>query len=130
VVLELPDGLPLVLTDPGLLDRVLGNLVANALRFSPPNRAPAICAALADGVVLLTVIDHGPGVPPASRERMFEPFQRLGDAGTGVGLGLAVVKGFCEAMGVPIEVRETPGGGLTMALSLRIARTAVPVGTT
>jgi len=129
VLLEMPDDLPLVLTDPGLLDRVVGNLVANALRFSPAARPPAIGASVADGVVVLTVVDHGPGVPPGSREQIFEPFQRLGDAGTGVGLGLAVAKGFCDAMGVLIDVRETPGGGLTMAVSLRIATTAIPADT-
>jgi two-component system sensor histidine kinase KdpD len=125
VVLEMPDDLPLVLTDPGLLDRVLGNVVANALRFSPAERPPEIEASLSDGSVVLTVVDHGPGVPPASRELIFEPFQRLGDAGTGIGLGLAVAKGFCDAMGIPMDVRETPGGGLTLALTLRIATTAV-----
>lgn len=124
VLLEMPDDLPFVLTDPGLLDRVLGNLVANALRYSPADRPPAVRAVADEGSVVLTVADHGPGVAPESRQQIFEPFQRLGDAGTGVGLGLAVAKGFCDAMGVPMEVRETPGGGLTMALSLRIATVA------
>ncbi|HEX7354474.1 MAG TPA: DUF4118 domain-containing protein [Mycobacteriales bacterium] len=128
VLLELPDDLPLVLTDPGLLDRVLGNLLANALRFSPADRPPEVGANVGDDRVVLTVTDHGPGVAPSARERIFEPFQRLGDAGAGVGLGLAVAKGFCDAMGVPIEVDETAGGGLTVALSLRVAPAAVPAG--
>ena len=69
----------------------------------------------------LRVIDHGPGIPPADRERIFQPFQRLGDNpanGTGVGLGLAVARGFVEAMGGELAVEDTPGGGSTMVFSL------------
>ena len=66
--------------------------------------------------VALHVVDRGPGIPPAERERVFEPFQRLGDAGeaTGVGLGLAVARGFVEAIGGELELDDTPGGGLTI----------------
>lgn len=119
VALDLPDDLPLVRTDPGLLERVLANLVANALRFSPAGTAPTIGARTVDGAVLLTVSDEGPGVPRAAYGRIFEPFQRLGDSGGGgVGLGLAVAKGFCDAMGISIEVGNGPRGGLAMTLRL------------
>jgi two-component system sensor histidine kinase KdpD len=72
----------------------------------------------------LRVIDHGPGVPAAQHDRIFQPFQRLGDHsrnGNGVGLGLAVARGFVEAMGGEIEVEDTPGGGLTMVIGMPVA---------
>jgi two-component system sensor histidine kinase KdpD len=122
VVLDLPDSLPLIATDAGLLERVVANLVANALRFSV-GKPPVEIVGTADkgDSVRLAVIDHGPGVPDQDRERMFEPFQRLGDrsSASGVGLGLAVARGFTEAMGGRIEASRTPGGGLTMTVELR-----------
>lgn len=128
VRLDIPEELPLVLTDPGLLERALANLVSNALRFSPRDRPAELVARCSDGRVEIVVRDHGPGVAPADRERIFEPFQRLGDqsASTGVGLGLAVARGFVESVGGGITASETPGGGLTMAISLPSA--PVPTG--
>ncbi len=72
-----------------------------------------------NGRVELRVVDRGPGHPVEARERVFEPFQRLGDrpSGDGVGLGLAVARGFVEAMGGEIGIEDTPGGGLTMVLA-------------
>ncbi len=126
VRLELPDVLPLVLTDPGLLERVVANLVANGLRFSA-GRPVAVSAREAAGRVVLEVVDHGVGVPEAQRDRMFEPFQRLGDRSVGgVGLGLAVARGFVEAMGGSIRATPTAGGGLTMQVELRAATSSVP----
>jgi two-component system sensor histidine kinase KdpD len=121
--MAVPDRLPLVRTDPGLLERVLANLFANALGHSPPDRPPGMRARRAGDTVLLEVTDHGPGVPDALKTRMFEPFERLEDrgAGTGVGLGLAVAKGFAEAMGAAITAADTPGGGLTMEVALPVA---------
>jgi two-component system sensor histidine kinase KdpD len=88
------------------------------------------------GQVELRVVDRGAGVRLADRERVFAPFQRLGDApaGQGVGLGLAVARGLTEAMGGTLTAEDTPGGGLTMVLSLAAAETpqparADPVGT-
>jgi signal transduction histidine kinase len=131
VRLRVPDRLPLVRTDPGLLERVLANLFANALAYSPPGRPPAMYARQANGSVILEITDHGPGVPDALKERMFEPFERL-DAtrrearttGNGVGLGLAVVKGFLDTMGGSVAAADTPGGGLTIQVSLPAATRA------
>ena len=120
VRIAVPDDLPLVRTDPVLLERVLANLFSNALAHSPAGRPPELRACPAGPSVLLEVCDHGPGVPDAFKLRMFEPFERLGDrtAGNGVGLGLAVAKGFLEAMGGTIQATDTPGGGLTVQVSL------------
>jgi two-component system sensor histidine kinase KdpD len=123
VHLEVSEALPRVLADPGLLERALANLIQNALRFSPPDTPTRVTAGAIDGLVDVRITDRGPGVPPADRERFFLPFQRLGDSaqGEGVGLGLAVAKGFVEAMGGEIEVEDTPGGGLTFVVRLRAA---------
>jgi two-component system sensor histidine kinase KdpD len=120
VRIAVPDDLPLVRTDPVLLERVLANLFSNALAHSPAGRPPELRACPAGPSVLLEVRDHGPGVPDELKLRMFEPFERLGDrtAGNGVGLGLAVAKGFLEAMGGTIHAADTPGGGLTVQVSL------------
>src|SRR5215831_5942109 len=128
--MAVPDGLPLVLTDPGLLERVLANLFANALAFSPAGQRPELRASQSASGVLLEIVDHGRGVPDELKQRMFEPFQRLDVrgggpmAGTGVGLGLAVVKGFLDTMGGSVEAADTPGGGLTMRVSLPAAATS------
>jgi len=107
--------LPTAYVDPGLLERVVANLAANALRFSDTVEVEGeTCAAR----VTLRVVDHGPGVEPTLRSRIFEPFQRAGDVGTGVGLGLAVARGLTEAQGGSLEAVDTPGGGLTMVMDL------------
>jgi two-component system sensor histidine kinase KdpD len=123
VRLDVPETLPRVLADRGLLERALANVLANAVRYSPRGSPPRVLAGLVDGVVDVRVVDRGPGVPRAERERLFKPFQRLGDSGQseGVGLGLAVAKGFVEAMGGEIEADDTPGGGLTIVARLRAA---------
>jgi two-component system, OmpR family, sensor histidine kinase KdpD len=128
--MAVPDGLPLVLTDPGLLERVLANLFANALAYSPAGRHPELHASHTGGSVLLEIIDHGRGVPDELKEQMFEPFQRLDargadpSGGTGIGLGLAVVKGFLDTMGCTVCAADTPGGGLTMRVVLPCASAA------
>jgi len=121
VRLVVPDGMPLVLADPGLLERVLANLFANALQHSPPGRPPALQAHRAGDSVVLEVIDHGPGVPDRLKTEIFEPFQRFDERKVGVGLGLAVAKGFTEAMGGAIVAADTPGGGLTVRITLPVA---------
>ena len=119
--MAVPDGFPLVLADPGLLERVLANLFSNALRHSPTARPPELQAQLLDDAVLLEVVDHGQGVADEQKERIFEPFTRVGDRYPGVGLGLAVAKGFAEAMGGRIVALDTPGGGLTVRITLPVA---------
>jgi two-component system sensor histidine kinase KdpD len=119
--IAVPDGVPLVRADPGLLERVLANLFSNALRHSPLSSPPALHARLAGETVVLEVIDHGQGVPDNLKQRIFEPFQRLDDRHPGVGLGLAVAKGFAEAMGGAIAAADTPGGGLTIRVTLPVA---------
>ncbi|EFC81374.1 ATP-binding protein [Parafrankia sp. EUN1f] len=126
VTVRIPDDLPAVLADPALLERVIVNLVANALRYAPADQPPTITASALGHRVELRVIDRGPGIPAAARDDVFQPFQRLGDRDntTGVGLGLALSRGLTEAMGGTLNPDETPGGGLTMVLSLPTA--AVP----
>ncbi|WP_045745621.1 DUF4118 domain-containing protein [Actinoplanes rectilineatus] len=120
VTVRVPEDLPMLRTDPGLLERVLVNLIANALRHSPPDRPPMITGSRLGGTVELRIIDHGPGIPADRRDDVFLPFQRLGDRDnhTGVGLGLALSRGLTEAMGGTLTPDETPGGGLTMIISL------------
>jgi K+-sensing histidine kinase KdpD len=123
VTTDIPADLPAANADPGLLERVLVNIVANALRHSPPGRPPTITASAHAGQVELRVIDTGPGIPEDQWEHVFLPFQLLGDRDnrTGVGLGLALSRGLAEAMGGSITPETTPGGGLTMVLRLPAA---------
>ncbi|GAA0368756.1 sensor histidine kinase KdpD [Micromonospora gifhornensis] len=120
---DIPADLPAATADPGLLERVLVNIVANALRHSPPHRPPLVTASAHAGQVELRIIDHGPGIPVDQWEHVFQPFQRLGDRDNtaGVGLGLALSRGLAEAMGGSITPETTPGGGLTMVLRLPAA---------
>ncbi len=122
--IAVPDDLPLVRADPGLLERVLANLFSNALRHSPPGLPPALRAREDGDRVVLEVVDHGSGVADDLKERIFEPFLRLDERPSGVGLGLAVARGFAEAMGGTITALDTPGGGLTV----RVTLPAVPSG--
>ncbi|MEU8326072.1 ATP-binding protein [Nonomuraea sp. NPDC048881] len=119
VSVELPD----VLADPALLERVLVNLMSNAVRFSPPGRTVLVTASGHGDHVEIRVMDRGPGIPPEAHDRVFQPFQRLGDRDnhSGVGLGLALSRGLAEAMGGTLVPDETPGGGLTMILTLPVA---------
>jgi two-component system, OmpR family, sensor histidine kinase KdpD len=117
VVVDLPEQLPDVVADPGLLERVIVNVVANAQSYA--GDPPLLTAITSDGRVEVRVVDTGPGISVADRERVFVPFQRLGDSGTaGLGLGLALSRGLVEAMGGTLTLEETPGGGLTLAVSL------------
>jgi two-component system sensor histidine kinase KdpD len=126
VIVRVPDDLPMVHADPGLLERVLVNVIGNALRYSPPGRPPMVTGSSHGDVIELRVIDHGPGIPADRWEDVFLPFQRLGDRDnhTGVGLGLALSRGLAEAMGGALTLDETPGGGLTMILTLPAGKPA------
>jgi two-component system sensor histidine kinase KdpD len=124
VRVDVPESIPEVLIDPALLERAVANLIENALRYAPREVPVRVEAGRVDGHVDLRVIDAGKGVPPADRERVFRAFQRLGDNpnGSGVGLGLAVARGFIEAMGGTVIVDDTPGGGCTVVVSVPVAQ--------
>lgn len=111
------EDLPPVLADLGLLERVIANVVDNALRHGRPSPV-AIRASHHGSSVELRVVDHGPGLPKKAGHKVFAPFQRLDDRSTGIGLGLSVAKGFTTAMGGEISAEDTPGGGLTVVISL------------
>ncbi|MCX4965347.1 sensor histidine kinase KdpD [Streptomyces sp. NBC_00654] len=123
VDLDIPETLPMVAVDPGLLERAVANIVENAVKYSPDGQPVAVAASALGERVELRVVDRGRGVPDEGKERIFEPFQRYGDAprGAGVGLGLAVARGFVESMGGTLDAEDTPGGGLTMVLTLKAA---------
>lgn len=109
----------MVMADAGLLERVLANLIDNALRYAP-NCVVRVNAGQVGDRVLINVIDEGPGIPHGAEEQIFEAFQRLGDNDNtiGVGLGMSVARGFVEAMGGTITATDTPGGGLTVIVDM------------
>jgi two-component system sensor histidine kinase KdpD len=123
VEVDLPETLPEVDADPVLLERVMANLVDNALAHTPGRPVRIEAARTGAERVTLRVVDQGPGIAPAAREHVFQPFQRMGDGpratGAGVGLGLAVARGFARAMGGDVRIEETPGGGATVLVELR-----------
>lgn len=122
VELAIPEDLPLIRADAGLLERVLANLVANADRHLPEGEKVQVSAEQTGTHVAVRVVDHGPGVAPERFEEIFAPFQHFGDRSTtGVGLGLAIARGFTEAMGGTLTPSRTPGGGLTMTVTLEVA---------
>jgi K+-sensing histidine kinase KdpD len=129
VEVTLPQDLPLVRADAALLERVVANIVENALRFGPPDVPVQVTAtatvaaptAALPASVDLRVVDRGPGVPTERHDAMFVPFQRLGDTSPeGVGLGLAIARGLAEAMGGSVTPSSTPEGGLTMTVRLPV----------
>ncbi|GAA2711518.1 MULTISPECIES: sensor histidine kinase KdpD [Streptomyces] len=129
VDLDIPESLPMVAVDPGLLERSVANIVENAVKYSPGGTPVLVSASALGERVEVRVADRGPGVPDSAKDRIFEPFQRYGDAprGAGVGLGLAVARGFAEAMGGTLTAEDTPGGGMTMVLTLCAAAGRPPV---
>ena len=134
VAVDVDEALPAVLADVGLLERVVANVVDNALRHGSPGLsgavppaepAIAIRASAHEDRVELRVVDHGRGVPKGAADAMFAPFHRLGGASGGIGLGMSVARGFMDAMGGTIRTEDTPGGGLTVVLSLPVDRGGV-----
>ncbi len=135
VLLQLPANMPPVDADAGMLERVLANIVENALKYAPDSEILIVGAVGGSGWATiegqpaseLRIIDRGRGVPADAVVAMFQPFQRLDDVsysaagGPGIGLGLAVAKGFMESMGGVLEAEPTPGGGLTMVVRLPIS---------
>ncbi|MBD7919080.1 sensor histidine kinase KdpD [Cellulomonas sp. Sa3CUA2] len=120
VGLDLDLDVPPVVGDPVLLQRVVVNLLANATRHAPPGTRVRVATSAFAGTVQIRVVDHGPGIPRERRDDVFVPFQRLGDTdnSTGLGLGLALSKGFVTGMGGTLTPEDTPGGGLTMVVAL------------
>ena len=123
VVLDVPEDIPPVLGDEALLERAVANIIANALAYSP-RRAGARDRRRRCPGVDVRVVDRGPGVPPHERERIFQPFQRLGDTRRrdGVGLGLADREGLRRGDGRYDQADDTPGGGLTIVVRLKVER--------
>jgi len=124
IVVDVPESLPRITADAALLERAVANLIDNALNWSPPDQVLRVEAGRYGDRIDFRVVDRGPGIPPDQRDAVFQPFQRLGDGGgaakDGVGLGLAVAKGFVEAMGGELVLEDTPGGGLTSVISLPV----------
>jgi two-component system sensor histidine kinase KdpD len=127
---ELPANLPYIEADAGMLERVVANLVENAVKYAPDSDV-VLVARTGAGIMVngrpaseLRVMDHGLGIAPSAVMELFQPFQRLDDSPSsregrsGIGLGLAVAKGFTEAMGGTLMAEATPGGGLTMVVTL------------
>jgi len=123
ITVDIPVSLPSINVDPAILERVVVNLTENALRYSPAGQPPLLTASSLGDRVELRVVDRGPGIPEQDKDKMFVPFQRLGDTDntTGVGLGLALSRGLTEAMGGTLTAEDTPGGGLTMTVSVPAA---------
>ncbi len=130
VEVEVAEDLPPVVADRALLERVVANLVDNALKLAPPDTSVRVEAGVVPEGIDLRIVDRGPGLAERDRERVFEPFQRTTDHGTGVGLGLAIARGFLDAMGAEILLEDTPGGGLTAVIRLRraVVHVAAPAG--
>ncbi|OUZ07024.1 histidine kinase [Aeromicrobium sp. PE09-221] len=120
VTLNLAHGDALAHADPVLLQRVLVNLLTNAQRYTPASTPIHVSTSTFGDRLEIRIIDHGPGVPPEKKDDIFLPFQRVGDTDntTGLGLGLALSRGFIEAMHGILSPEDTPGGGLTMVISL------------
>lgn len=110
------------LADAALLERVIANLVANALAWSPPEQTVHMRVHRRFDKIQLYVIDHGPGIRPRDRATVLQPFHRLDDSTSqgGLGLGLAIARGFTDAMGATLGLQDTPGGGLTAVVSLPV----------
>ncbi|WP_448710544.1 ATP-binding protein [Microbacterium profundi] len=123
VELALDPELPPLQADPVLLQRVLVNLLTNAFRYSPADQRVIVSTSRLGDRAEIRIIDRGEGVPPERQSSIFQPFQRYGDTDNtaGLGLGLALSKGFTEGMGGSLTPEDTPGGGLTMVISLPLA---------
>ncbi|KJL31118.1 ATP-binding protein [Microbacterium oxydans] len=123
VDLSLDPNLPLLQADAVLLQRVLVNVLANAHRYAPDGTRVLISTSALGERAEIRIADRGEGVPAERRDSIFQPFQRFGDTDntTGLGLGLALSRGFAEGMGGSLTPEDTPGGGLTMVISLPLA---------
>jgi len=123
VELALEHDVPTVVADGVLLQRVVVNVLANAERYTAEGTRVQVTVVRRNGMAEIRVLDRGPGVIPSRKDEIFAPFQRLGDTdnSTGLGLGLALSRGFTEGMGGTLTAQDTPGGGLTMVIALPVA---------
>lgn len=122
VRLDIPSHLPLVLADPGLMERVMHNVIANVQRHAGADADVVVTAARADTEVVIDIDDNGRGLPPERLAGIFQPFQVAGDrVRGGTGLGMAIVKGFVEAMGGSVSALPSPRGGLRISIRLPVA---------
>ena len=128
VELALDPDLPLLVADPVLLQRVVVNVLANAVRHTAPGTRVRVATSRLGARAQIRIVDHGAGVAPDRQADIFAPFQRLGDTDntTGLGLGLALSRGFTEGMGGTLAPEDTPGGGLTMVVELPVADSEAP----
>jgi two-component system sensor histidine kinase KdpD len=121
VVVSLPEEYPAVRVDAAQLERVLVNLVENALRYSSPADPVRVEVGMVGGEVVVSVVDQGPGLTRAECASIFEPFTRGPGAGErGSGLGLAIARGFAELNSGRLWVESVPGRGATFSLALPV----------
>jgi len=129
VEVSFPDDSPAVRADAQQIQRVLMNLIDNALKYSAPSDLVRVQVTATSAEVLVRVVDHGPGIPPDERERIFEPFQRGAAGGVrGAGLGLAIARGFAEANNGRVWTESRREQGATFVLAVPAARAEVGVG--
>jgi two-component system sensor histidine kinase KdpD len=129
VQVDVAPELPEVMADAGLLERVIANVVQNAVRYAPEGMPVRIAGSALGELVEVRVVDRGPGFPAGALDAVFQPFQRGDDVpsnGAGVGLGLAIARGLTEAMGGTVRAEQTPGGGATVVIALRAAEPVPP----
>jgi len=127
VSVELSPGLPLVKMDFVLMQQVLGNLLLNAALYSKPGTPIEISGSAKPDLLVLTVADRGPGLPPEALPFVFDKFYRGPSVPAGgTGLGLAIVKGFVEAQGGRVGVENRPSGGAAFRIRLPLTK-APPV---
>ena len=124
---EIPERAPFVRADIGLIERVLENLIENALKYTPRGGAVRLSLALGDGVITTRISDTGRGIPKEDMGRIFERFYRVeksrGDAPEGAGLGLAITRRILQLHDSPIEVESTLGQGTCFSFRLPLAQT-------
>ncbi len=118
LVIELPEDLPPLITDPDIVERVIANIVSNACRFGPPDQPVRINAGSTGKGIEILVMDRGPGIPEAKRAAMMASFVNLNSERSGAGLGLSVASGFLALLGGELRFDDTPGGGLTVVIEL------------
>jgi two-component system sensor histidine kinase KdpD len=126
IKIRVPDDLPLVPVDSGLMVQVLVNVLDNAIKYSESNTEIELTAKLLDGRVEMEVADRGTGIPEQDLQRVFDKFFRVQrpDNITGTGLGLSICKGIVEAHGGTISAERRPGGGTIIRIRLPLSRTA------